>query len=71
MKYLKIKAIDRSGTYMMENGLVIKREIDVSEIVEIKINTNRKSLSTLCFKDRSKVYVDKKDLKEVLSASGY
>lgn len=71
MKYLKVKAIDRSGTYMTENGLVIKREIDVSEIVEIKINTNRTSLSTLCFKDRSKVYVDKKDLKEVLSASGY
>ena len=71
MKYLKIKAIDKSGTYMMENGLVIKREIDVSDIVEIKINTNRTSLSTLCFKDRSRVYVDKKDLKEVLSASGY
>ena len=71
MKYLKISAIDTSGTYMTENGLIVKREIDAQEIVEIRINTNRSSFSTLRFKDRSKVYVDSNDLEKVLTASGY
>jgi hypothetical protein len=71
MSCLNIKAIDVCGTYLMQNGLIIKREIDTLEIVEIKINTNANSFSTLRFRDKSKVYVDKKDLKEILSASGY
>lgn len=71
MKYLKINAIDTSGTYMIENGSIVKREIDAQEIVEIRINTNRSSFSTLRFKDRSKVYIDSKDLEKVLTASGY
>ena len=71
MKYLKINAIDTSGTYMIENGSMVKREIDAQEIVEIRINTNRSSFSTLRFKDRSKVYIDSKDLEKVLTASGY